>query len=147
MKEIFTQVIPLYVAEITKMGNIGEKRSFSPDRKQRPSLDGRSTRSNDEPRYDNSDDTGPVQPDANELLLTLTPKTMMTSSELWEMLGLQAIHACDYLMAAEMLAKAVSVSIVKRRLLHATAEVYYMLGQTKRALPLVCLVTEPCHSP
>ena len=72
---------------------------------------------------------------------------MTTSSELWEMLGLQAIHACDYLMAAEMLAKAVSVSIVKRRLLHATAEVYYMLGQTTRALPLVNLDIESCQYP
>ena len=145
MKEIFTQVIPLYVAEITKMGDTGEKRSFSPDRKQRPSVDGRLTRSIDDARYNNNDDSGPIQPDASELLLTLTPKTMTTTSELWEMLGLQAIHACDYLMAAEMLAKAVSVSIVKRRLLHATAEVYYMLGQTKRALPLVHFDTLPCH--
>ena len=60
----------------------------------------------------------------------------MNNPELWEMLGLQALHRSDYLFAAEMLAKAAAVSPIKRRLLHALAEVYCALGQQERALPL-----------
>lgn len=63
----------------------------------------------------------------------LSKKTMSQSSEIWEMLALQAIDRCEYVLAAEMMQQAVVKAPTKGKLLHILAEVYLYLNEKDRA--------------
>lgn len=56
------------------------------------------------------------------------------SSELWEILALQALDRCDYVLAAEFLSEAIAKAPGKGKLLHVLAEVYSLLNQKEQAV-------------
>jgi hypothetical protein len=56
------------------------------------------------------------------------------SSEIWEMLALQAIDKCEYLFAFELLQQAVERAPTKHKLLYLMAEITYVLKYNERAI-------------
>mgnify|MGYP003385389741 CR=1 FL=1 len=64
----------------------------------------------------------------------LSRKTMSESSEIWEMLGLQAIERCDYIVAIELLRQAVLKVTTKSRLFFLLAELYFITNNFDQSL-------------
>ncbi len=60
--------------------------------------------------------------------------TLNTSSELWEILALQALEKCEYLLAVELLQQAVAKAPTKGKLLQLLGEVYLLLGKRELSL-------------
>ena len=56
------------------------------------------------------------------------------SCELWEILALQALDRCDYILAVEFLSQAIAKAPGKGKLLHVLAEVYTLLKQKDKAI-------------
>jgi len=61
-------------------------------------------------------------------------KTLAQSSEVWEMLALQAVDRCEYIFAFELLQQAVDKAPGKYKLLHLMSEVCYLLGYQDRSI-------------
>lgn len=64
----------------------------------------------------------------------LSRKSISESSEIWEMLGLQAIERCDYILAIELLRQAVLKVTTKSRLFFLLAELYFMTNNFDQSL-------------
>lgn len=64
----------------------------------------------------------------------LAKKSVGKTSEIWEMLALQSIDRCEYLLAFEFMQQAVLKTPNKPKLLHTIAEVAYYLGIKDKAL-------------
>lgn len=54
-------------------------------------------------------------------------------SELWEILALQALDRCEYVLAGEFLSEAISKAPTKAKLIHMLAEIYALLKQKDQA--------------
>ena len=63
----------------------------------------------------------------------LSKKSIGESSEVFEMLALQALDRCEYVIAAEFLQQAVDKAPNKAKMLHLLAEVLCILGHKDRA--------------
>jgi len=61
-------------------------------------------------------------------------KTLAQSSEVWEMLSLQAIDRCEYIFGFELLQQAIDKAPGKYKLLHLMSEVCYLLGYQDRSI-------------
>lgn len=70
----------------------------------------------------------------NKKKLDELKKTIQQSSEIWEILALQALDKCEYVMAIEFMNKALEKSPGKHKLLQILAEIYYILGDKKKCL-------------
>jgi tetratricopeptide (TPR) repeat protein len=64
----------------------------------------------------------------------LGSKSMAQSSEVWEMLSLQAIDRCEYIFGFELMQQAVDKAPGKYKLLHLMSETSYLLGYRDRAV-------------
>jgi tetratricopeptide (TPR) repeat protein len=64
----------------------------------------------------------------------LSKKPISQSSEIWEMLALQAVDRCDYVLAAELLYLATEKAPSKGKLLHLLAEVYFLLNERENSV-------------
>lgn len=60
-------------------------------------------------------------------------KNLHTSSELWEILAIQALDRCEYILALEFLHQALNKSPGKATVLQWLVEVYYLLGENTKA--------------
>ena len=60
-------------------------------------------------------------------------KSLGQSSEIWEMLSLQAVDRCQYVFAFELMQQAVDKAPKKYKLLHILSEVSLLIGYTDRA--------------
>jgi hypothetical protein len=63
-------------------------------------------------------------------------KDIMKISEIWEILGLQAVERCEYIVALELMRVACAKAPTKNKVLHATAEIHFTLGETDACLRL-----------
>lgn len=64
----------------------------------------------------------------------LAKKSVGKTSEIWEMLALQSVDRCEYMLAFEFMQQAVFKAPNKPKLLHLIAEVAYYLGLKERSL-------------
>lgn len=64
----------------------------------------------------------------------LSKKKLSESSEIWEMLGLQAVERCDYIFAIELLRQAVAKVTTKSRLFFLLAELYFLTNNFDQSL-------------
>ena len=64
----------------------------------------------------------------------LGTKSISQSSEVWEMLALQAVDRCEYLFAFELMQQAVDKAPGKYKLLHLISEVSFLLGYKDRSI-------------
>lgn len=64
----------------------------------------------------------------------LAKKSIGQSSEIWEMLALQAVDRCEYMLAFEFMQQAVEKAPNKPKLLHLLSEVSFFLGMKEKAL-------------
>ena len=64
----------------------------------------------------------------------LGSKSISQSSEVWEMLSLQAVDRCEYLFAFELMQQAVDKAPGKYKLLHLISEVSYQLTYKERSV-------------
>lgn len=64
----------------------------------------------------------------------LSRKSIGESSEIWEMLGLQAIERCDYILAIELMRQAVLKVTTKSRLFFLLAELYFITNNFDQSL-------------
>eukprot|EP01034_Spumella_vulgaris_P023184 gene23184-29379_t len=70
----------------------------------------------------------------DELQDIIKSPTLNTSSEIWEILALQALEKCEYIMTVELLHQAVAKAPNKGKLQQILGEIYFLLG--KRDLSL-----------
>ncbi len=61
-------------------------------------------------------------------------KSISQSSEVWEMLSLQAVDRCEYIFAFELMQQAVDKAPGKYKLLHLMSEVSFLLGYEERSV-------------
>jgi len=61
-------------------------------------------------------------------------KNISQSSEVWEMLSLQAIDRCEYIFGFELMQQAIDKAPGKYKLLHLMSEVCYLLGYLDRSV-------------
>lgn len=75
------------------------------------------------------------KPQTNEKMLNkiLQEKTIAQSSEIWEMISLQAIDRCEHLIAFELMNQAVEKAPTKHKSLYLLAEISYQLNYVDRA--------------
>ena len=64
----------------------------------------------------------------------LGSKSISQSSEVWEMLCLQAVDRCEYIFAFEYMQQAIDKAPGKYKMLHLMSEVCYLLGYQDRAI-------------
>lgn len=64
----------------------------------------------------------------------LGSKAISQSSEVWEMLSLQAVDRCEYLFAFELMQQAIDKAPTKYKLLHLMSEVSYLLHYQERSV-------------
>ena len=71
----------------------------------------------------------------NKLIAELSKnKNVSESSDVWEILALQALDRCDYVFATELLMHAVRKAPNKGKLYHSLAEVCFLLGEKEQSL-------------
>ena len=75
------------------------------------------------------------KPQTNEKMLNkiFQEKSVSQSSEIWEMISLQAIDRCEHLVAFELMNQAVEKAPTKHKSLHLLAEISYQLNYVERA--------------
>jgi len=71
---------------------------------------------------------------SHKLMRSLGRNSFSQSSEIWEILALQALERCEYVLATEFLSEAISKAPGKPKLLHLLAEVYALLKQKDQAV-------------